>query len=152
MPERPYTYYDFTVSLCPTCLKRIDAKIIFEDEKVFMTKTCSDHGFFKVLLASDINYYKNIRNYNKPSEIPLQFNTDTHYGCPYDCGICQDHEQHGCLTVLEITDRCNLSCPTCYAFSSPTYGRHRTIDEIDMMLNAIVANEGEPDVVQISGG
>ncbi len=152
MPERPYTYYDFTVSLCPTCLKRIDAKIIFEDEKVFMTKTCSDHGFFKVLLASDINYYKNIRNYNKPSEIPIQFNTDTHYGCPYDCGICQDHEQHGCLTVLEITDRCNLSCPTCYAFSSPTYGRHRTIDEIDMMLNAIVANEGEPDVVQISGG
>ena len=84
--------------------------------------------------------------------MPLQYNTKTHYGCPYDCGLCQDHEQHGCLTIVEITDRCNLSCPTCYAMSSPHYGRHRTLAEVERMLDIIVANEGEPDVVQISGG
>ena len=152
MPERPYTYYDFTISLCTQCLRRIDAKIVFEDGKVFMLKTCPEHGFEKVLLATDIEYYKNIRNYNKPGEIPLKFNTKTHYGCPYDCGLCQDHEQHSCLTVVEITDRCNLSCPTCYAMSSPHYGRHRTVEEVEKMLDIIVANEGTPDVVQISGG
>ncbi|PHI20999.1 radical SAM protein [Lewinellaceae bacterium SD302] len=152
MPVRKHTYYDFTLSLCPECLRRIDAKIVFEDDKVFMLKTCPDHGFHKVLLADDIEYYKNIRNYNKPSEIPLQFNTKTHYGCPYDCGLCPDHEQHSCLTVVEVTDRCNLSCPTCYACSSPDYGRHRTLEEIKEMLNAVVINEGEPDVVQLSGG
>ncbi len=152
MPVKDYTYYDFTVSLCPTCLKRVDAKIIFEDEKVFMTKTCKDHGFFKVLLASDIAYYKNIRNYNKTSEKPLKANTKTTYGCPYDCGLCQDHEQHSCLTVIEITDRCNLSCPTCYAMSSPHYGRHRTVEEVERMFDIMVENEGEPDVIQISGG
>jgi 7,8-dihydro-6-hydroxymethylpterin dimethyltransferase len=152
MPERPYTYYDFTLSLCPECLKRVDAKIVFEDEQVFMLKTCPDHGFQKVLIATDIEYYKNIRNYNKPSETPLKFNTKTHYGCPYDCGLCQDHEQHSCLTVIEITDRCNLSCPTCYAMSSPHYGRHRTVEEVEKMLDIIVENEGQPDVVQISGG
>lgn len=152
MPTRKYTYYDFTLSLCPECLKRIDAKIIFEDGNVFMTKSCTDHGSYKVLLADDIEYYKNIRNYNKPSETPYTFNTKTHYGCPYDCGLCPDHEQHSCLTVIEITDRCNLTCPTCYAGSSPTYGRHRTLDEVKKMLDAIVKNEKEPDVVQISGG
>jgi len=152
MPERPYTYYDFTLSLCSTCLRRVDAKIVFENGNVYMLKTCSRHGFEKVLIATDIEYYKNIRNYNKPSETPLTFNTKTHYGCPYDCGLCQDHEQHSCLTVIEITDRCNLSCPTCYAMSSPHYGRHRTVEEVEKMLNIIVANEGEPDVVQISGG
>ena len=152
MPERSYTYYDFTVSLCSTCLRRVDAKIVFEDGKVYMLKNCHEHGFQKVLIATDIEYYKNIRNYNKPSETPLQFNTKTHYGCPYDCGLCQDHEQHSCLTVIEITDRCNLTCPTCYAMSSPHYGRHRTIEEVEKMLDIIVANEGEPDVVQISGG
>lgn len=152
MPERPYIYYDFTISICATCLKRVDAKIIFEDDKVFMLKNCPQHGREKVLIATDIEYYKNCRNYAKRSEMPLRFNTPTHYGCPYDCGLCQDHEQHSCLTVIEVTDRCNLSCPTCYAMSSPSYGRHRTLAEIEQMLDTIVTNEGKPDVVQISGG
>jgi uncharacterized radical SAM superfamily Fe-S cluster-containing enzyme len=117
-----------------------------------MLKNCPDHGFQKVLIATDVEYYKNIRNYNKTSEMPLHFNTKTHYGCPYDCGLCQDHEQHSCLTIIEITDRCNLTCPTCYAMSSPHYGRHRTVEEVERMLDIIVANEGSPDVVQISGG
>lgn len=152
MPTRNYTYYDYTISLCPECLKRIDAKIVFEDDNVYMLKRCPEHGASKVLIADDIAYYKNIRNYNKPSETPFTFNTKTHYGCPYDCGLCPDHEQHSCLSIIEITDRCNLTCPTCYAGSSPTYGRHRTLEEVKTMLDTIVKNEKEPDVVQISGG
>jgi 7,8-dihydro-6-hydroxymethylpterin dimethyltransferase len=152
MPERSYTYYDFTLSLCPHCLKRVDAKIVFENDNVYMFKNCAEHGFSKTLIATDVEYYKNIRNYNKASEMPLKFNTKTHYGCPYDCGLCADHEQHSCLTVIEVTDRCNLTCPTCYAMSSPHYGRHRTLEEIEKMLDIIVENEGTPDVVQISGG
>jgi len=152
MPVRKYTYYDFTISLCPVCLKRIDAKIVFEGNNVFMLKRCPEHGNTKVLIADDVEYYKNIRNYNKPSETPYRFNTKMHYGCPYDCGLCTDHEQHSCLTVVEITDRCNLTCPTCYAGSSPSHGRHRTLEEVKKMLDTIVENEREPDVVQISGG
>lgn len=152
MPVRKYTYYDYTISLCPTCLKRIEAKIVFENNKVYMLKTCKEHGFHKVLIATDVEYYKNLRNYNKPSETPLKFHNKVEYGCPYDCGLCTDHEQHSCLTLIEITDRCNLSCPTCYAMSSPHYGRHRTLEEVSKMFDVIVASEGEPDVVQISGG
>ncbi len=152
MPLKNYTYYDFTLSLCPECLKRVDAKIVFENENVYMLKRCNEHGNSKVLIADDITYYKNIRNYNKPSETPHTFNTQTDYGCPYDCGLCPDHEQHSCLTVIEVTDRCNLTCPTCYAGSSPSYGRHRTLEEVKAMLDTIVKNEKEPDVVQISGG
>lgn len=152
MPVRKYTYYDFTLSLCHVCLKRVDAKIVFENGNVYMLKRCNEHGNSKVLIADDIEYYKNIRNYNKPSETPYIFNTKTHYGCPYDCGLCPDHEQHSCLSIVEVTDRCNLTCPTCYAGSSPTYGRHRTLQEIKKMLDVIVKNEKEPDVVQISGG
>ncbi len=152
MPTRQYTYYDYTISLCPECLKRIDAKIVFENNKVYMLKRCPDHGHSRVLIADDIDYYKNIRNYNKPSETPYKFNTQTHYGCPYDCGLCPDHEQHSCLTIIEITDRCNLTCPTCYANSSPTHGRHRTLNEVKKMLDTIIENEKEPDVIQISGG
>jgi uncharacterized radical SAM superfamily Fe-S cluster-containing enzyme len=149
---RDYIYYDHTLSLCNECLKQISAKIIFQDEKVFMTKNCPEHGWQKSLIATDIEYYKQIRNYNKASEYPKKPYTETIHGCPFDCGICPDHEQHSCLTLIEVTDRCNLTCPTCYASSSPTHGRHRTLEEIEYMLDVVVASEGKPDVVQISGG
>jgi len=152
MPTRPYLYYDYTISLCSSCLRRVDAKVIFEDENVYLLKQCPEHGREKVLIATDIEYYKKCRNFLKPGDIPKKFNTPTHFGCPYDCGLCPDHEQHSCLTLIEITDRCNLTCPTCYAESSPTYGRHRNLEEVNAMLDIIVANEGEPDVVQLSGG
>lgn len=150
--DKDYIYYDYTISLCSICLQRVSAKIIFENGNVYMTKVCPQHGFEKVLIATDIEYYKNIRNYNKKSEYPKITNTETLYGCPYDCGLCPDHEQHSCLTIVEVTDRCNLTCPTCYAGSSPTYGRHRTLEEVKTMIDTVVRNEGEPDVLQISGG
>lgn len=151
-PDRNYIYYDHTTSLCIACHRPVSAKIIFEAGQVFMSKHCPEHGYQKVLIANDVDYYKQIRNYNKASEYPRQPQTQTVYGCPLDCGICPDHEQHSCLSLIEITDRCNLTCPTCYACSSPTHGRHRTLEEVALMLDAIVASEGEPDVVQISGG
>lgn len=150
--ERPYVYFDFTISLCSTCLRRVDAKIVFDGDLVFLLKRCPEHGPEKVLIATDAEYYRNTRNYAKRSEMPRRFNTGTHYGCPYDCGLCTDHEQHSCLTIIEITDRCNLSCPTCYAESGPNHGQHRSLESVERMLNLVVANEGEPDVVQISGG
>jgi uncharacterized radical SAM superfamily Fe-S cluster-containing enzyme len=84
--------------------------------------------------------------------MPVKFNTPIKYGCPYDCGLCPDHEQHSCLTLVEVTDRCNLTCPICYSESSPKRGPHRTMEQIEFMLDCVVRNEGEPDVVQISGG
>lgn len=152
MSARDYVYYDATVSLCSTCLRRVDAKIMIAGDDVFMEKRCPLHGMEKVLIATDAAYYKRCRDYVKPGDLPLRFNTPTYHGCPYDCGLCPDHEQHSCIGLIEVTDRCNLKCPTCYAESGPMVGKHRSLEEIESMLDALVANEGEPDVVQISGG
>ena len=75
----------------------------------------------------------------KSFKIPEQvrrYNTPVRYGCPYDCGVCPDHEQHGCTLVIEITDACNLSCPTCYAMSGPGRQTHRSLAQIEKMLEA----------------
>src|SRR6185436_16484014 len=88
----------------------------------------------------------------KTSQMPITFNTPVKWGCPYDCGLCTDHEQHSCLTLVEIADYCNLRCPICYAGSGPDRPHFRSLADIDAMLDAVVRNEGEPDVVQISGG
>lgn len=155
MPEnRPYTYYDHAISLCPHCFRRIEAKIVIEKNETWMHKWCPVHGRSRTLIAADASYWKRAREvFIKPPEMPLRFNTELRYGCPYDCGLCPEHMQHSCLTIVEITDRCNLQCAVCYANSGPDEKyKDRTVDEIEFMLNTIVANEGEPDVVQISGG
>jgi uncharacterized radical SAM superfamily Fe-S cluster-containing enzyme len=118
-----------------------------------MYKWCPSHGHSKVLIATDAAYWRAGREiYIKPPEMPLRFNTEMAYGCPYDCGLCPDHMQHSCLTILEVTDHCNLQCPICYADSGPHRPGYRDLATLERMLDGIVANEGEPDVVQISGG
>lgn len=150
---RPYLYYDHAVSICSTCLRRVEATILIKDEQVFLEKWCPHHGRERVLIADDADYYRRSREvFIKPPELPRLFNTERHYGCPYDCGLCPEHMQHSCLTLIEVTDHCNLKCPICYADSGPHRPGFRDMATIERMLDAVVANEGEPDVVQISGG
>lgn len=150
---RPYLFYDTTQSVCTQCLRPVEAKILIKDEQVFMDKWCPAHGSERVLMADDAAYYRLCREvFVKPPEMPQRFATPMRYGCPYDCGLCPDHMQHSCLSVVEITDHCNLRCPTCYAGSGPERLTHRSVEEVIAMLDAVVASEGEADVVQISGG
>jgi len=76
----------------------------------------------------------------------------THYGCPYDCGLCPDREQHTCLAIVEINEVCDLTCPVCFADSSPKREKNLPLSTIERMFDTLVASEGEPDLVQISGG
>ncbi len=150
---RPYVFYDTATSLCDVCLRRAEAKLVIRDGQVWMLKWCPEHGSRKVLIATDAEYWRMAREvYLKPPEMPRRFATPMRYGCPYDCGLCPDHMQHSCLTILEITDHCNLRCPVCYAGSGPHRQETRSLEVVERMLDAIVASEGEPDVVQISGG
>jgi tetraether lipid synthase len=150
---RPYLFYDVAVSICTQCFQKVEAKIVFMDDKVFMLKHCPQHGNEKVLVADDVDYYRRCREiFIKPPEMPQHYNTSVKWGCPYDCGLCPDHEQHSCLSLIEICDYCNLRCPVCYAESGPERQAFRSLEQIERMLDAVVRNEGRPDVVQISGG
>lgn len=106
----------------------------------------------KTLISDDIAYWKSQRDWLKPGDRPLAPQTRTDHGCPYDCGLCPDHEQHSCLAIVEINDACNLTCPVCFANSSTRRDSHRSLAEVEAMFDAVVASEGEPDLVQISGG
>lgn len=151
--NRPYLFYDTTSSVCTTCLRPVEAKILIQDNHVYLEKWCPAHKTERVLISDDADYYRLCREvYVKSPEMPEHFSTKMEYGCPYDCGICPDHMQHSCVSVVEITERCNLSCPVCYAESTPSHGRHASLEEVISMLDTVVESEGEPDVLQISGG
>ena len=152
MADRPYLFFELTNSLCSRCLRKVEAKVVFQEGRVYLHKFCPEHKAEKVLISTDVDYYQFSRRTLKPGQMPLKFNTPIERGCPYDCGLCPDHEQHSCLALVEITDHCNLTCPVCYAESSPRRVTHRSLEQIAFMLDCVVRNEGRPDVVQISGG
>lgn len=152
MADRPHLFLDLTTSVCSSCLRKVEAKIVQQDNRIYLHKWCPQHKLEKVLISTDPAFYRMQRDFIKPGQMPLKFNTPIRYGCPYDCGLCPDHEQHSCLTLVEITDQCNLTCPVCYAESGPHRPTHRSLEQIEFMLDCVVANEGQPDVVQISGG
>jgi len=150
---RPYLFYDIAVSICSRCYAKVEGKIVFQDGNVYLLKRCQRHGSERVLIADDVDYYRRCREvFIKTPEMPVVYNTPVKWGCPYDCGLCTDHEQHSCLSLVEINDHCNLSCPICYARSGPTRMQYRSLPHIEKLLDAVVRNEGQPDVVQISGG
>jgi uncharacterized radical SAM superfamily Fe-S cluster-containing enzyme len=148
----PYVFHGQTTSLCETCLEPVPAKIIIEDDCVFYLKRCRHHGVQKTLISDDLDYWRAQKLWIKPGDRPLLAQTRTEAGCPFDCGLCPDHEQHSCLAIIEINQACNLACPVCFANATDIHGSHRPLAQIEAMLDALVASEGEPDLVQLSGG
>ncbi len=145
-----YVFYELTRSICPQCRTVIDAKVLLRDNKVYMSKRCPTCGPFEGLIYGDAQAYVAFGKYNKPGTIPLQFSTGIVDGCPHDCGLCPDHQQHACLGIIEVNSACNMACPLCFANASP--GFSLTLPEVEEMLDHLVATEGNPEVVQFSGG
>jgi uncharacterized radical SAM superfamily Fe-S cluster-containing enzyme len=143
-------FHELTRSLCPECKRVIDAQIHFKDGRVIMRKRCPDRGWFEALGHPNQQDYLALQVFNKPGTIPLEFNTEVVEGCPLDCGLCPEHKQHACLALIEVNTGCNLACPTCFANAGPGY--NLTLDEVSFMLDQFVRSEGEPEVVQFSGG
>ena len=148
--DSDYVFHELTRSICPSCKMVIDAKILLRDNKVYMSKRCSNCGPFMALVYDDARAYMSFARFNKPGTIPLAYGTRHDEGCPHDCGLCPDHEQHTCLGIIEVNSACDMDCPLCFADAAP--GFSLTIEEVEQMLDDYVRTEGQPEVVQFSGG
>lgn len=147
---RDYTYLGITQSLCPECLRLVPAKIIERDDRVYFRKTCPEHGERTDFVCSDAKWFDR-NEYALPGKVPEQFGAQVERGCPYDCGLCTEHEQHTCIGLLEITSSCNLDCPMCFAESGPG-GKHLTLEKCIAAIDRFVEVEGQPEILQLSGG
>ncbi|MEI6378372.1 MAG: radical SAM protein [Candidatus Falkowbacteria bacterium] len=148
--QKEYQFIENTTSLCSTCLKRLDAKIIEKEGKIFVLKYCIEHGEQEEIIEEDAAYYHERMMYTKPGTVS-KVQTDRKLNCPYDCGLCPEHEQHTCIGLIEVTNACDLGCPTCYAKSGS--GEHLPMEKIDEMLEFFLESEfGSAEILQISGG
>lgn len=148
--HRDYTFLGTTQSLCPECLAVVPAKIINRAGRVYFRKTCPEHGTRDDFICSDAAQYDQMA-FALPAKMPAVFGTEPDKGCPLDCGLCTEHEQHTCVGVLEITSSCNLACPMCYAGSGPG-GKHLSLTDCKRQIDRLVEVEGRAEVCQLSGG
>lgn len=139
-----------TLSVCPVCLKQIPAQRVAEHDGIYMEKNCPEHGDFRVLLwrGSEDSYLAWERQKQNPAEHYCHTHVDK--GCPYDCGLCEDHLQQICCVLLEVTQRCNLHCPVCFA-SAGGASEDPSLEEIGSWYDELM-KAGGPFNIQLSGG
>lgn len=143
-----------TQSICPECLKVLNAVIFEEKGKVYIKKECSEHGFFQDVYWSDYEQYLRAERFKCDGDGLNNPRTQTVNGCPHDCGICPQHKSHTALAIIDVTNRCNLKCPVCFANAATTgYVYEPTFEEIRKMLKNLRLNDPVPaTALQFSGG
>ncbi|MBT0159780.1 radical SAM protein [Candidatus Bathyarchaeota archaeon A05DMB-2] len=143
-----------TKSLCPECLKVLDATIYEDDGKVYIKKECQQHGAFEELYWSDYDQYVRAEKLRYDGDGLNNPRTKTVNGCPYDCGICPEHKSHTSLAIIDVTNRCNLKCPVCFANAAAAgYVYEPSSEHITGMLENLRANDPVPaTALQFSGG
>jgi 7,8-dihydro-6-hydroxymethylpterin dimethyltransferase len=148
--QSPSTRFTPTESLCPSCLRKIPALPVLEGTDVYLTKTCPEHGSFKtVVWRGDPECAAWFSP--KPRNSPLLTQTSAERGCPLDCGLCPEHEQQTCCVLLEVTSRCDLGCPVCFAASGGPAPPDPSLDEIQVWFRSLTESAGACNI-QLSGG
>jgi hypothetical protein len=148
--DRLGAFFSATQSICPKCRRTVQAKIIFREGKVVLTKRCLEHGTFEALLSPDIDYWVKSLTYTKPGTKPKEWSTPVKDGCPDDCGLCEEHEQHTCSPIVEISNVCDLKCPVCIVWNQNNY--NMGLDEFKNIVDGLIRKEGTLELMLLSGG
>ncbi|UWG95686.1 radical SAM protein [Dehalobacter sp. DCM] len=148
----------YTTSVCPVCLRQIEAERLKIGDSVYIRKACPDHGQFQsVIWRGKPDYLTWYRE--KEPEYPKVSLTEVAKGCPYDCGLCPSHSQQICCSQIEVTERCNLRCPICFADAGRCLGegpednvtKDPPVADIVDQLRIIWNTTGKCNI-QLSGG
>jgi len=143
-----------TKSICPECFKVLDATIFEKGSTVYIKKECPEHGKFQDVYWSDYEQYQRAERFRHDGDGLRNPRTTTKLDCPLDCGICPQHKSHTGLAIIDVTNRCNLRCPVCFANAAAAgYVYEPSKEEILGMLQNLRRNDPvPPPALQFSGG
>lgn len=149
MPD-PSLLMQSTRSVCPVCLRVVEAAVVERNGQVFMDKTCPEHGQTSLYLWPDAEHYRWFQTFQLPSLKPT-CQTSVQQGCPVDCGLCPAHLKHPTLAEIEVSLRCNLRCPVCF-MAAENQAPDPSLETLDGMFATIERNSGKQTAIQITGG
>ena len=138
-----------TESVCPICLRPLSAERRQKGEEVVLYRHCPEHGPFSPVIWRGAPELPAWQRPKTPASPKLAY-TQVAQDCPFDCGLCPRHGQHTCTALIEITSRCNLQCPVCFA-SAGEKGTDMSLAQTAFLYERIAAASG-PCNIQLSGG
>jgi len=137
-----------TVTLCPYCLRRLDGTFVRRGDELWLRRDCPEHGRAEALVWRGAPEFQGWREAGsgssccEPPENPA---------CPTECGLCAGHARETCCVLLEVTQRCDLSCPVCFAAAGDGVPEDPSIEEIERWYRRLL--QAAPGCnVQLSGG
>ncbi len=142
-------------SLCPDCGAVILARYFVQDSAVWIEKTCPDHGYFRDCINSDVLLYAKAAWWSFEEHPGQQFPQVTDGSrCPSDCGLCNQHISSPCLAQIDLTNRCNMRCPICFANAGAAgYVTEPDFDQIVAQLQTLRDLRPHPcTAIQFTGG
>ena len=146
-----------TQSVCSRCRAIVPTKTVTDGRDVYFHKFCPEHGESRVFIRSDLKDYLKSQRYVKSAWKPEAFTGDARTRCPEGCGFCERHEQHLCMPIIEITNRCDLICPVCINASGRSGEKNfrswdLSLEEFRHILDKTIEAERQLDVINFSGG
>jgi len=145
-----------TRGLCPTCNSVLEAEIVEEDGKIWLKRTCPEHGNFRHLYWSDARMYHRFEEYDAVGNgIANPQSPDApENSCPTACGLCNNHHSQTLLANIDLTNRCNLDCDFCFANARACgFVYEPDFDDVVKMMQVLRDEKPVPaPAVQFSGG
>jgi hypothetical protein len=142
-------------TLCPECGCNVLGRYYVNDGRVMIEKTCPRHGYFRDCINSDVRVYLRASywTFEEAPGVRKPHVTDAAH-CPSDCGLCNQHQSTAVLANIDLTNRCNLTCPVCFANANAAgYVYEQSFEQVEQELIRLLDCRPIPCTnVQFSGG
>ncbi|MFA5889830.1 MAG: radical SAM protein [Actinomycetota bacterium] len=165
-PVRADRIRRYVVAFCPRCheenpalplqeVARLSGYLSEQDGRVWLVRGCPKHGRIATLYQQDAAILDYLEEWTAPTkrhtpDTPGNF--DPVPAC-YARGLGEMQTQHTCILLADVTDSCDLRCPTCFASGSPDLEGFADVSEVLAAVDRRISLEdGYLDVLMVSGG
>lgn len=166
MPVRDDRILRYVTAFCPSCrldepdapmekVARLSGYLSEADGHVWLIRGCPRHGRVVTLYEEDPAILAYLEEWTAPTKVHTPDAAGNYDPIPlaYLRGLGEMQTQHTCILLEDVIAGCNLTCPTCFASSSPHLRGVVPVSDILANVDQRLEREnGRIDVLMLSGG
>jgi 7,8-dihydro-6-hydroxymethylpterin dimethyltransferase len=166
MPVRTDRIHRYVTAFCPRCheeepgrpladVDRLAGYLAEDDGRIWLVRGCPTHGKIVTLYDENPEILRYLEQWTAPTKAHRPDTQNNYDPVPsaYLRGLGELQTQHTCILLEDIIAQCNLSCPTCFAESSPDMAGVVPMETIVANVEQRLAREnGRLDVLMLSVG